>query len=102
MGPSDFPSHLRPVPISGDSTAPQIDNTEGGTLGLTPPISRGRSNGFVTDVLLELGYLDRERVEHAVEQARSAGKPPERLLVEQGAISSDQLSRAMAERYGLD
>ena len=102
MGPSDFPSHLRPVPISGDSTAPQIDSTEGGTLGLTPPISRGRSNGFVTDVLLELGYLDRERVEQAVEQARSAGKPPERLLVEQGAISSDQLSRAMAERYGLD
>jgi type IV pilus assembly protein PilB len=102
MGSSDLPSHLRPVPSSGDSTAPQIDHSESGTPGLTEPISRGRSNGFVTDVLVELGYLDPARVEQAVEQARVAGKPPERLLLEQGAITSDQLSRAMAERYGLD
>jgi type IV pilus assembly protein PilB len=102
MGSSDLPSHLRPVPASGDSTAPQLEASESGTPGLTEPISRGRSNGFVTDVLVELGYLDPNRVEQAVEQARVAGKPPERLLLEQGAITSDQLSRVMAERYGLD
>jgi type IV pilus assembly protein PilB len=102
MGSQDFPSHLRPVPTSGDSTAPQIDAPESGIPGLTPPISRGRSNGFVTDVLGELGYVDRDRVAQAVEQARVAGKPPEGLLLEQGAITSDQLARAMAERYGLD
>ncbi|HWN72553.1 MAG TPA: ATPase, T2SS/T4P/T4SS family [Solirubrobacterales bacterium] len=102
MGSSDFPSHLRPVPESGDSTAPQLDAPASGTPGLTPPLSRGRSNGFVTDVLAELGYVDAERVGQAVEQARVAGKPPEQLLLEQSAITADQLSRATAERYGLD
>jgi type IV pilus assembly protein PilB len=36
-----------------------------------------------------------------VSEARTAGRPPEQLLIEQGAITSDQLSRAVAERYGL-
>ena len=38
----------------------------------------------------------------AIEAARTAGRTPEALLLEQGAISDDQLSRATAERYGLD
>jgi type IV pilus assembly protein PilB len=99
---SDFPAHLRPVPNSGDSTAPQLDPPSGGTPGLTPPQVRGRSSGFVTDVLVDQGYVDDGRAREAIEAARTAGKPPERLLVEQGAVTSDQLSRAVAERYGLD
>ena len=38
----------------------------------------------------------------AIEAARTAGRTPESLLLEQGAINDDQLSRATAERYGLD
>jgi type IV pilus assembly protein PilB len=102
MDPRDFPNHLRPVPDSGDSTAPALDSQAGGTPGLTPPMARGRSSGFVTDVLVELGYASAELVGQAIEQARTAGRPPEQLLVEQGAINPDQLSRAVAERYGLD
>jgi type IV pilus assembly protein PilB len=98
----DFPSHLRPVPDSGDSTAPAIRPEEGGTPGITPPRARSRSTGFVTDVLVDLGFVGDERVRQAIEEARTAGRPPERLLVEQGAITPDQLSRAIAERYGLD
>jgi type IV pilus assembly protein PilB len=102
MDGRDFPSHLRPVPESGDSTAPALPDDVAGTPGLTPPLTRGRSSGFVTDVLIQLGSVPEERVRQAVEEARTAGKPPERLLLEQGAITSDQLSRAIAERYGLD
>jgi type IV pilus assembly protein PilB len=102
MDGRDFPSHLRPVPESGDSTAPALPDEAVGTPGLTPPLTRGRSNGFVTDVLVQLGYVPEERVRQAVEEARTAGKPPERLLLEQSAITSDQLSRSIAERYGLD
>ena len=102
MGSSDYPSHLRPVPDSGDSTAPQLDPQAGGTPGLTPPLSRGRSQGFITDVLIELGYVPEDRVRQAIEEARTAGAPPEALLLTQGAINGDQLSRATAERYGLD
>ncbi|HEY5977219.1 MAG TPA: ATPase, T2SS/T4P/T4SS family [Solirubrobacterales bacterium] len=102
MEDRDFPTHLRPVPDSGDSTAPVLDQGEAGTLGLTPPRSRARSTGFVTDVLVELGFVDADRVQQAVDAARTAGRPPEHLLIEQGSITPDQLSRAIAERYGFD
>jgi type IV pilus assembly protein PilB len=102
MESRDFPSHLRPVPDSGDSAAPAFDPTAGGTPGLTPPQVRGRSSGFVTDVIVDLGYVTDDVARVAIEAARTAGRPPERLLIEQGSITADQLSRAVAERYGLD
>jgi type IV pilus assembly protein PilB len=102
MDSRDYPSHLRPVPESGDSTAPALDPTAGGTPGLTSPVARGRSSGFVTDVLVDLGFVPEDRARQAIEEARTAGRPPEQLLLDQGAIDADQLSRAVAERYGLD
>ncbi|MBS1843544.1 MAG: Flp pilus assembly complex ATPase component TadA [Actinobacteria bacterium] len=70
--------------------------------GITHPSGIGRTASFVTDVLVALGYVGAERVEAAVGESRLAGKPPERLLLEQNAIDARQLSRAIAERYGLD
>jgi type IV pilus assembly protein PilB len=70
--------------------------------GLTPPRRRGGSGRFLTDVLIERGFTDGERVERAIEESREAGVSPERVLLEQHAITSDQLSLAIAERYGLD
>jgi type IV pilus assembly protein PilB len=102
MDSREFPNHLRPVPDSGDSTAPALESQGSGTPGLTPPMVRGRSSGFVTDVLVDLGYVSDELARQAIEQARTAGRPPEWLLVDQGVVSADQLSRAIAERYGLD
>jgi type IV pilus assembly protein PilB len=98
----EYPGHLRPVPDSGDSTAPALAPEQGGAPGLTPPVQRGRSSGFVTDVIVDLGYVPAERARQAIEEARTAGMPPEAVLLSQGAINGDQLSRAIAERYGLD
>jgi type IV pilus assembly protein PilB len=91
MEARDPSSHLRPVPDPGAQVP-----------GLTPPQTRGRSGDFVTDVIVDLGYVDDQRARQAIEEARTAGKSPERLLLEHGAITSDQLSRAIAERFGLD
>jgi type IV pilus assembly protein PilB len=102
MDPGHYPSHLRPVPGSGAEVAPALDPDALGTPGLTPPQTRGRSSGFVTDVIVDLGYIGDDRARQAIEEARTAGRPPERLLLEQGAITADQFSRALAERYGLD
>jgi type IV pilus assembly protein PilB len=102
MDPRDFPGHLRPVPDTGDSTARALQPEPSGTPGLTPPRTRTRSNGFVTDVIVDLGFVGDDQARQAIEAARTAGRPPERLLLEQGAITADQLSRALAERYGLD
>jgi type IV pilus assembly protein PilB len=97
-----YPSHLQPVPDSGSSAAPAMPAEERGTPGLTPPLHRGHSRGFITDVLVELGYVSEQIVHSAIEAARTAGRTPESLLLEQGAITDEQLSRATAERYGLD
>ncbi|MFN8163654.1 MAG: ATPase, T2SS/T4P/T4SS family [Solirubrobacterales bacterium] len=103
MSVDQRPNYLRPVPDSGGSAAPALAATEpGGTPGLTPPLHRGHSRGFITDVIVELGYATQETVQRAIESARIAGRTPESLLVAERTISGDQLSRAIAERYGLD
>jgi type IV pilus assembly protein PilB len=80
------------------SEAPQPETF----TGVTPPTRRGGSSRHLIDVVVELGFAEKETVERAVEAARAAGVPPERMLLDQQAITSEQLSRAIAERYGLD
>ncbi len=57
---------------------------------------------FLTDVIVELGYATRGRVDEVIQEARVAGRSADELLVERKLIDADQLSRAIAERYGLD
>jgi type IV pilus assembly protein PilB len=79
--------------------APPVD---AGTArnGLTPPERKGGLR-FISDVLVEMGFLPRERVEEAVEQGKATGRAAEQLLLEAGAITGDQLARATAQRFGL-
>jgi type IV pilus assembly protein PilB len=72
------------------------------TLGLIPPMERGHSGAFITDAIVDLQYAPREQVDQAIAQSRTAGRPPEQILLEQGVIDAEKLSRATAERYGLD
>ena len=97
--------YLRPVPAGGAEAlaAEQPPDPDGGaTPGITPPKGIGNSGMFISDVLVELGYTTRDRVEEAINEARNAGRSPEVVLLERKVIDSDQLSRAVAERYGLD
>ncbi len=99
-------SHLRPVPAAGladGAAARQLDAEPIQTTpGLTPPRARAHSGRFITDVIVDLGYVSAERVQQAVAEARTAGRAPEALMIEQRLVSAEQLSRAVAERYGLD
>ena len=105
----ELPEYLRPVPGPGDGSgasaaqaaAPGAEGA-GGTPGLIAPRSRGHTGGFLTDAIVELGHATAEQVEQAIATSRTAGKRPEEVLLEQGTINSEQLSRATAERYGLD
>jgi type IV pilus assembly protein PilB len=93
---SEQPSHLRAVEASYDEAQAARAN------GVTHPQRRGGLGRFLTDVLVELGFTDHARVQRAIGEARSRGIPPEQLLLEERAITSEQLSHAIAERYGLD
>jgi type IV pilus assembly protein PilB len=91
--------HLRPVPAGGE---PALAPAEGeGGNGLTPPRPGGGGSRFVSDVIVELGILPRERVDAAVEEARSSGRTPEQVLLAGGAVTEDQLALAIAQRFGL-
>ncbi len=101
--------HLRPVPIDGEEPerpAPEAEaSTEEesqDTLGLTAPTGRGNSSMFLTDIIVDLGFITRERVDEIIQEARVAGRSPDDLLVEHKLIDADELSRAVAERYGLN
>jgi type IV pilus assembly protein PilB len=61
----------------------------------------GGGSRFVSDVVVELGMLPRERVDAAVEEARASGRTPDQVLIQGGALTEDQLARAIAQRFGL-
>ncbi|MDQ3759275.1 MAG: Flp pilus assembly complex ATPase component TadA [Actinomycetota bacterium] len=114
---SERPDYLKPVPDEASATAfanqppapspgpspdePSEPEEPSGINGLTPPLGKGHSGMFLTDVLVELGFVDRERARLAVEESNGMGRTPESVLLEQRVIDSNQLSRAVAERYGL-
>src|SRR3954462_10628943 len=70
--------------------------------GITPPRRRGGAARFITDVIVELGFVPKEKVDAAVEQGRATQQSPEQVLLESGVLGADQLARATAERFGLD
>jgi type IV pilus assembly protein PilB len=74
----------------------------GGQATLTQQIGDGRPVRLIGDVVVDLGFATREKVEDAVEIARAQGKPTGQVLVEQGVLRHDQLARVVAERFGLE
>jgi MshEN domain len=83
--------------IAGPGSGPPLTGP-----GVTPPTLSGAGRRFLSDILVELGFVDDEQAERAVEAARHPGQTPEKVLLENGSITEDQLARALAERYGLD
>jgi type IV pilus assembly protein PilB len=95
---TDLAPHLRAVDADSQTEAkpPEAWN------GVRAPRRRDGSSRFLTDVLVDLGFVEPDRVLRAIEEARLAARAPERVLLEAGAISPEQLSQAIADRYGLD
>ena len=87
---------------SSESTADTAEQSAIGGHALTPASLESRPGRLIGDVVVELGFATRERVEEAVELARVQRKPTGQVLVEQGILRHDQLARVVAERYGLD
>jgi type IV pilus assembly protein PilB len=70
--------------------------------GVYPARSSGRSSRMIGEVVVDLGFADRDTVEEAVRVAREQGRPTGEVLVAQGVLRPDQLARVVAERFGLD
>src|SRR5215216_455260 len=70
--------------------------------GLTPPAKRTGVKRRIGDVIVQLGFAERELVESVVEDGRRNGMPLGQALIEAGIVNSSQLAQALAERNGLD
>jgi hypothetical protein len=88
-----------PVPARPGASVAGFDR---GAAGVTPPSRAGRQGVFLTDVIVELGFASKQRIDDAEAAARSSGKTVEQILLDSGAIDEKQLSLAIAERNGLD
>jgi hypothetical protein len=86
------------APIAGPGSGSPLSGA-----GVTAPSLSGASSRFLSDILVELGFVTETQADEAVQTARTPGQPtPEKVLLSSGAISEDQLARALAERYGLE
>jgi type IV pilus assembly protein PilB len=82
-------------PIPGDES-----DAQGGVESPSShPVRPGR---LIGEVVVDLGFAEREAVEEAVKVARAERKPTGQVLVERGVLRQDQLARVVAERFGLD
>ena len=86
------------APIAGPGNGSPLSGA-----GVTAPSLNPASSRFLSDILVELGFVSEVKADEAVQTARNPGQPtPEKVLLATGAISEDQLARALAERYGLE
>jgi type IV pilus assembly protein PilB len=70
--------------------------------GLTPPSQRTGAKRRIGDVIVMLGFAERDVVERVVSEGRNTGVPLGQALIEAGIVDSNQLAQALAERNGLD
>ena len=92
---------MNPPTQAGAAPKPATGKPKKGN-GVTTPSRRGGSGRVLTDVIVDLGFVEREAMDEAVQMAHSAGSAAERVLVSTGAITESDLARAVAERFGLD
>src|SRR3954470_22474391 len=103
--PADLPTtppqpSLAPAPEP--APAPKPAALADAPEGLTPHRNHGGARRELLDVIAQLGYAPADRMEFVRHQARVTGRTPEQVLLDEGTITSDQLARAIAERFGVD
>src|SRR3954452_25167584 len=86
----------------GQQQAPPDGNT--GVPGLWAPTLKqsGRTPPTVLDALVRLGYVGALALESAVAKAQAQGITPEQVLMGDQIVSTDQLARATAEKFGIN
>ena len=91
-----------PASIPNPASRERREQVEARLAGLVEPKYRDRSDRRIGEVIAELGFAKREVVEAAVEMGRRSGELTGEVLISSGVITAEQLSRALAERHGLE
>ena len=84
-------------PVQGGATP-----ATAGIPGITHASGRNDPRRRLGDVIIDLGYADRELVEQMLSKEDESTRPLGELLVQSGSVTSSQLAHALAERNTLD
>jgi hypothetical protein len=77
-------------PLMGASIAGPGSGAPLSGAGVTPPSLSGAGRRFLSDILVELGFVSEDQAEAAVQTARNPGQPTaEKVLLKSGALSAD-------------
>jgi hypothetical protein len=96
---SDDPTALpTPAPADGSATSQRLAYPRG----LIPPSKRGRSQSQIGDIVVDLGFAQRDDVETAVTVSRQQGRTTGQLLLAHGARRRDREGHAGAHLAGRD
>jgi type IV pilus assembly protein PilB len=89
---------------NGAAAAPgaQGASPTAGLPGVTPSSGRNDPRRRLGDVIIELGFADRELVEQVMSREAESKRPMGEVLVTSGMLTSGQLAQALAERNALD
>ncbi|HYH59813.1 MAG TPA: ATPase, T2SS/T4P/T4SS family [Thermoleophilaceae bacterium] len=90
------------TPVPSPTSPQRREQVKARLAGLVEPRFRDRPDRRIGEVIAELGFAKREVVEAAVELARRSGELTGEVLINSGVITAEQLSRALAERHGLE
>jgi type IV pilus assembly protein PilB len=92
--------------MAGRQAAQPQAPADGGTgvPGLYAPTLKqaGRTPPTVLDALVRLGFVGSLHLESAVAKAQAQGITPEQVLMADSVVSTDQLARATAEKFGIN
>src|SRR5690348_11351367 len=85
-----------------DTTVAAVAAVAASTAAPEPAAWRPRPGRLLGDVIVELGFAPREVVEGAVTRGRELGRPMGQVLLDANVVTSDQLARAVADRFSLE
>ena len=90
-----------PDPTAERSLAAVPDAPEEQT-GVTPPRGVASATSSLVDIMVFLELISREVADDAIETGRQVGRTADYVLLDKGTINQEQLSKAVAERHGVD
>jgi hypothetical protein len=93
------PDHVDDAGVNG---ARGVDPAAGSEGVAGSVAGANRKPGFLSDVIVELGFADATAVEEAEQEARELGRSLTQVLLDQGELTEEQLARSIAARNGLD
>lgn len=94
-------THPDPVSVSGDEVDEQSEKQRGSDVSSSPPPSTNSAATTLSDILVEMEVLDREKADEVKLAEVKTGNSQEEILTSQNLATEEQISKAKAKLYNV-